>query len=138
MSIAITRSNILNCLIEIIICIQNILNIINIILTFINHFTTSYYKIQKEKSTFRRQIKHNDDIFVGIQTIAARGKLPPSQDWGLGQGQGQFQGWGSTKQFPPRKMTHLVRVRVWVGGGGNSPRGQLSQNQFCPLWSQTY
>ena len=116
MSIAITRSNILNCLIEIIICIQNILNIINIILTFINHFTTSYYKIQKEKSTVRRQIKHNDYIncpprkiitqlglwfgsrlglVLGLgvdQTIAPEENDPPGQGQGLGQG--QFWGWG--------------------------------------------
>ena len=49
-----------------------------------------------------------------IRTIATRGKLPPAQGWGFGQGQGQLQGWGPTRQLLRRKIVPLVWVRVWV------------------------
>ena len=58
--------------------------------------------------------------------------IVPGQDWGLGQAQGQFQGWGATKQLPPRKIDPQLGLgfglRLVLGLGGNFPWGQLSQN----------
>ena len=36
----------------------------------------------------------------------------PGQDWGLGQSQGQFQGWGETRQQPRRKIAPQLGLRV--------------------------
>ena len=70
---------------------------------------------------------------TGIQTINPRGKLPHGQGWSLGQGQGQFQGWGATRQLSSRKIPP-VRVRdglgLVLGLEGNFPWPQLSQNHI--------
>ena len=59
------------------------------------------------------------------------GKLPIGQGWGLYQGQGQFQGWGTTRQLPPRKIALWLRLGFGLGLvlglgviflGGNCPR----------------
>ena len=52
---------------------------------------------------------------TGIQTINPRGKLPHGQGWSLGQGQGQFQGWGATRQLHPRKI--VLRLGLGFGLG---------------------
>ena len=85
--------------------------------------------------------------FLGIRTIAPRGKLCPGQDWGLGQGQGKFQGWGVNQTIAPEENSPPVRIGVWVkvrvsfrvgGQPENCPRGKqppgqrqgLGQGQF--------
>ena len=73
-------------------------------------------------------------VLNGIQTIAPRGKLFPGQAWGLGQSQGQFQGWRATRQLSPRKIVPELGLGIVLGLvlglRGNFPRGQLSQNHF--------
>ena len=85
----------------------------------------------KERTCAHLELKETKNI--GIQTIAPRGKLPPDQDWGLGLGQGKFQGWGATRQLPRGKFPPGQGQEFWLGLvfglGGNFPRGQFSQNQ---------
>ena len=52
---------------------------------------------------------------TGIQTITPRGKLPHGQGWSLGQGQGQFQGWGATRQLHPRKIVPRLGLGFGLG-----------------------
>ena len=58
---------------------------------------------------------------VGIQKITSRGKLP--------FGQGQFQGWGATRQLLGRKIDPWLGLgfvlELVLELGGNFPRGQL-------------
>ena len=59
-------------------------------------------------------------------------KIAPGQGWCLDQGQGQFQGWGATRQLPSRKIAPRLGlgfgIRLVLGFRDNFPWGQLSQN----------
>ena len=59
-------------------------------------------------------------------------KIAPGQGWCLDQGQGQFQGWGATRQLPSRKIAPRLGlrfgIRLVLGLWDNFPWGQLSQN----------
>ena len=66
-----------------------------------------------------------------IRTIAPRGKLPPGQCWSFGQGKGQFQGWGATRQLPRKKIDPWLGLVFGLGAiflEGNCPRTMKGTN----------